>query len=240
MEHYKMIAEDPALETIPQPPTKPIVGNLLDVEVQTPVQGMIKLAHKYGPIYRLGIQDRSLIIVSGLDLVDELCDENRFDKKVWAPLRNVREFAGDGLFTSRSKEPNWRKAHNILLPAFSQRAMQGYHAAMLDVAEQLMEKWSRLNADEEIDVPADMTRLTLDTIGLCGFDYRLNSFYRESSHPFVQSMSRALGEAMMRLQRLPIANKMLLNKRHQFQSDTEYMNSMVDTIIKERKASGQD
>lgn len=230
-----MIAENTTYEAIPQPPTKPIIGNLLDVDIYTPVQGMVRLAHKYGPIYRLGFQDRSLIAVSGFDLVDELCDEKRFDKKVWAPLRNVNEFAGDGLFTSRTKEPNWHKAHNILLPAFSQRAMQGYHAAMLDVAEQLMEKWSRLNADEEIDVPADMTRLTLDTIGLCGFDYRLNSFYRESAHPFVQSMSRALGESMMRLQRLPFANQLLINKRRQFQADIEYMNAMVDTIIKERK-----
>src|SRR6266567_8837948 len=124
-----MIAENTTHETIPQPPTKPIIGNLLDVEIHTPVQGMVRLAHKYGPIYRLGFQDRSLIAVSGFDLVDELCDEKRFDKKVWAPLRNVRSFSGDGLFTSRTKEPNWHKAHNILLPAFSQRAMQGYNAA---------------------------------------------------------------------------------------------------------------
>jgi cytochrome P450/NADPH-cytochrome P450 reductase len=240
MEYYNMIAETTSLEAIPQPPLKPIVGNLLDVDIYTPVQGMVRLAHKYGPIYRLSLQDRSLIVVSGFDLVDDLCDEKRFDKRVWAPLRNVRQFAGDGLFTSRTREPNWHKAHNILLPTFSQRAMQGYHEAMLDIAEQLMEKWSRLNADEEIDVPTDMTRLTLDTIGLCGFDYRLNSFYRENSHPFVQSMSRALGESMLRLQRLPIANKMLVHKRRQFQADIEYMNSMVDTIIKERKASRQD
>jgi hypothetical protein len=102
--------------------------------------------------------------------------------------------------------------------------MQGYHAAMVDIADQLMEKWSRLNADEEIDIPGDMTRLTLDTIGLCGFDYRFNSFSRENSHPFVESMSRALGESMMRLQRLPLANKLLINKRRQFHTDIEYRN----------------
>ena len=31
-----------------------------------------------------------------------------------------------------------------------------------------------------------MTALTLDTIGLCGFDYRFNSFYRRDYHPFVE------------------------------------------------------
>ncbi len=38
-----------------------------------------------------------------------------------------------------------------------------------------------------------MTSLTLDTIGLCGFDYRFNSFYRDSNHPFVGAMVGALG-----------------------------------------------
>ena len=51
---------------------------------------------------------------------------------------------------------------------------------MLDLAVQLIQKWERLNPDDTIDVPADMTRLTLDTIALCGFDYRFNSFYRET------------------------------------------------------------
>ena len=32
-----------------------------------------------------------------------------------------------------------------------------------DIADQLMNKWARLNPGEEVDVPADMTRLTLDT-----------------------------------------------------------------------------
>ena len=40
-----------------------------------------------------------------------------------------------------------------------------------------------------------MTRLTLDTIALCAFDYRFNSFYQREMHPFVDAMVRALAEA---------------------------------------------
>ena len=61
--------------------------------------------------------------------------------------------------------------------------MQGYHPMMVDIAEQLVLKWERLNADDEIDVTHDMTSLTLDTIGLCGFGYRFNSFYRDTQPP---------------------------------------------------------
>ena len=68
---------------------------------------------------------------------------------------------------------------------------------MVDIAEQLVKKWERLNIDEEIDVVHDMTALTLDTIGLCGFDYRFNSFYRRDYHPFVEALVRSLETIMM-------------------------------------------
>src|SRR5262245_25045689 len=162
----------------------------------TPVQDMVKLAREYGPIYWLDMMGKPVVIVSGFALVDELCDEARFDKSVRGALRRLRTFAGDGLFTAYTSEPNWGRAHRILLPPFGGRAIEGYHPMMLDIAEQLVLKWERLNADDEIDVTHDMTSLTLDTIGLCGFDYRFNSFYREGNHPFVHAIGRALTGTM--------------------------------------------
>ncbi|MFL6561832.1 MAG: cytochrome P450, partial [Bacillus sp. (in: firmicutes)] len=132
---------------------------------------------------------------------------------------------------------NWQKAHNILLPSFSQSAMKGYHSMMVDIAVQLIQKWSRLNSDESIDVPEDMTRLTLDTIGLCGFNYRFNSFYREKSHPFITSMASALDEAMNQSNRLGIQDKLMVKTKRQFNQDIHTMVSLVDRIIEERKLS---
>ena len=79
---------------------------------------------------------------------------------------------------------------------------------MLDIADQLMDKWARLNPGEEVDVPADMTRLTLDTIALCGFGYRFNSFYRDTPHPFVEAMVRTLTESQARARQLPIQTRL--------------------------------
>ncbi|HEY5002651.1 MAG TPA: hypothetical protein VII61_05835, partial [Ktedonobacteraceae bacterium] len=45
-------------ETIPQPPTKMLVGNLLDVMGRTPTQDIIKLAREYGPIIQLDLPGR--------------------------------------------------------------------------------------------------------------------------------------------------------------------------------------
>ncbi|SFM26184.1 cytochrome P450 / NADPH-cytochrome P450 reductase [Gracilibacillus orientalis] len=224
--------------TIPQPKTYGPLGNIPLVNKDKPVLSFMELAEEHGPIFRLQTPGNTTIIVSGHDLVEEVCDQSRFDKSVEGALAKVRAFSGDGLFTSWTHEANWNKAHNILMPTFSQRAMKDYHAKMVDVSTQLVQKWARLNPNEEVDVPADMTRLTLDTIGLCGFNYRFNSYYRETSHPFITSMVRSLDEAMHQIQRLDIQDKLMVRTKRQFQHDIQTMFSLVDNIITERKANG--
>ncbi len=222
------------LSPIPHPPTKPVVGNMLSLDSTAPVQNLARLARELGPIFWLDMMGSPLVIVSGHDLVNELSDERRFDKAVRGPLRRVRAIAGDGLFTADTSEPNWSKAHNILLQPFGNRAMQSYHPSMVDIAEQLVKKWERLNADEEIDVVHDMTALTLDTIGLCGFDYRFNSFYRRDYHPFVESLVRSL-ETIMMIRGLPLENLWMQKRRRDLAGDVAFMNKMVDEIVAERR-----
>ena len=226
------------LSPIPRPPTKPVVGNMLSLDSSAPVQNLARLAKELGPIYWLDMMGAPLVIVSGHDLVDELSDEKRFDKAVRGPLRRVRTVAGDGLFTADTSEPNWSKAHNILLQPFGNRAMQSYHSSMVDIAEQLVKKWERLNADDEIDVVHDMTALTLDTIGLCGFDYRFNSFYRRDYHPFVESLVRSL-ETIMMIRGLPMENLWMQKRRRDLAGDVAFMNRMVDEIVAERRRNAE-
>src|SRR6266852_971088 len=226
------------LSPIPHPPKKPVVGNMLSVDSSTPIQHMTRMARELGPIFWLDMMGTPFVVVSGHDLVDEISDEKRFDKAVKGSLRRVRAVAGDGLFTAYTNEPNWSKAHNILLQPFGNRAMQSYHPSMVDIAEQLVKKWERLNADEEIDVVHDMTALTLDTIGLCGFDYRFNSFYRQEPHPFVHHMVTALELAQETgLGGDPTPLDAL--KASQFQGAVDFMNGLMDQIIADRKRKMQ-
>ena len=226
------------LDPIPHPPKKPVVGNMLSLDPNAPVQHLVKLSKELGPIFWLDMMGAPIVIVSGHDLIDELSDEKRFDKTVRGSLRRVRAVGGDGLFTADTTEPNWTKAHNILLQPFGNRAMQSYHPSMVDIAEQLVKKWERLNPDEEIDVVQDMTALTLDTIGLCGFDYRFNSFYRRDYHPFVEALVRSL-ETIMMTRGIPLEGLWLQKRRRDLAQDVAFMNKMVDEIIAERRGDAE-
>ena len=112
-----------AIVPIPQPKPVPLLGNLPDVDAEKGILGFMELAEQLGPIFRLELPGGDIVVVSSQELVDELCDETRFDKRLsGALLQNVRDFAGDGLFTAWTEEPNWGKAHRILMPAFGPAA----------------------------------------------------------------------------------------------------------------------
>jgi cytochrome P450/NADPH-cytochrome P450 reductase len=83
-----------------------------------------------------------------------------------------------------------------------------------------------------------MTALTLDTIGLCGFDYRFNSFYRRDYHPFVESLVRSL-ETIMMIRGLPMENLWMHKRRRDLAGDVAFMNKMVDEIVAERRKNAE-
>ena len=82
-----------------------------------------------------------------------------------------------------------------------------------------------------------MTSLTLDTIALCGFDYRFNSFYRDTEPPL-----RGRHDGRPRRHHGAIAgacrSRDLIRKdrERKLRADIRYMNETVDRIIRERRA----
>jgi cytochrome P450/NADPH-cytochrome P450 reductase len=221
--------------TIPQPPMEPILGNLRLIDPRGPVQSMMQLTRKHGPIMRLEFFGRRLILLSSQELVAEICDESRFRKSVHHTLESLRDIGRDGLFTAYNDEPNWGKAHRILMPAFGPLGIRGMFDKMHDIAEQMMLRWERFGADHSFDVAEQMTRLTLDTLALCAFDYRFNSFYQEEMHPFIDAMVLGLAEAGARSRRPQLLNRLLTKRQRVYHDNLGYMNKVADELIAQRK-----
>ena len=106
--------------------------------------------------------------------------------------------------------------------------------AMMDISSQLILRWERF-AGEEIDVCDNLTRLTLDTIALCSFNYRFNSFYQTSRHRFVDAMINVLIESGRRAQRLSLQNALMIGTARRFNEDVGYLHQLCDEIVKERR-----
>ncbi|GAB7184016.1 hypothetical protein ATKI12_3847 [Kitasatospora sp. Ki12] len=205
--------------------------------VAAPMLRTMELAREHGPVFVQRMHGRDLMMVSGLELVEELADETRFTKSIGPGLENVRQFTGDGLFTAYNDEPNWARAHDILMPAFALGSMRTYHPVMLTVARRLIDSWDRREAAGlPVDVPGDMTRMTLDTIGLAGFGFDFGSFERDEPHPFVDAMVRCLEWAMNKLTRDPELDH--TERDTAFRADSDYLAAVVDEVIAAR--AGED
>lgn len=230
----------PELRRIPHPPHRvPLLGDVLGASGRTPLQDSLRHARRLGPIFRRKAFGREFVFVWGAELTADLADEARFAKHVGLGVANLRPVAGDGLFTAYNHEPNWQLAHDVLAPGFSREAMEGYHPMMLSVADRLMDHWDRaLAADRSVDVPGDMTKLTLETIARTGFGHDFGSFERARPHPFITAMVGTLSYA----QRLNTVPSPLLLRRaaRRNAADIAYLDRTVDELVLARRAGNGD
>jgi len=81
------------LVPIPQPPPYPILGNALEMDPENPMQSLVDLHKKYGPIYVFQFPGHPEIMIGSQELAHELCDQERFKKTVGGPLGEVRQIA---------------------------------------------------------------------------------------------------------------------------------------------------
>ncbi|KAL2869161.1 bifunctional cytochrome P450/NADPH--P450 reductase [Aspergillus lucknowensis] len=189
-----------------------------------------------GPLFQITINGEKQIFAASQELVDELCDESRFQKAVISGVENLRMLANDGLFTAYHGEHRWGVAHRILVPAFGPLRIRQMFDDMSDVAEQLCLKWARYGSSMSINITDDFTRLTLDTIALCTMGFRLNNFYNnESLHPFVESMLYVLREADLQSMLPGIAKSMRVHAQRRMSRHIEAMRTMAREIIQERR-----
>jgi unspecific monooxygenase len=233
----------PRLDRIPHPPRRvPLLGDVLGADRRTPLQDTLRYARQLGPIFRRKAFGKEFVFVWGADLVADMADESRFAKHVGLGVANLRPVAGDGLFTAYNHEPNWQLAHDVLAPGFSREAMAGYHPMMLAVAERLTDRWDReLTAGRSVDVPGDMTKLTLETIARTGFGHDFGSFERDRPHPFVTSMVGTLSYAQ-RLNSVPspLAPLLLRTATRRNEADIAYLNRTVDDLVQTRRTASGD
>ncbi|WP_410870166.1 cytochrome P450 [Nocardia sp. A7] len=199
------------------------------------MQESTQMAREHGPVFTREFFNLRFTFVTGADLVAELSDDRRFEKHVLPALEVARPMIGDGLLTAYNHEPNWGKAHDLLMPAFSQAAMRTYHTLMLDVCRQLTDAWDRAAGIEAVHVTDSMAKVTLEIIGRAGFGYSFGSFERTTTHPFVLALEDVLNHGQRLVTRPPMAGG-FLGKRaaERNEENIAFLNGVVDEVIAHR------
>ncbi len=223
------------LEKIPQPKPIPGLGNIRDVDPHAFTSRIYDLSKTYGPIYKLDVLGNTMVILNSFDYINEASDQTKFGKSVVGPLLGLQQTIGNGLFTAHTHDPEWGIAHRVLMPAFSPAGIRDMYPGMLDIAEQMFVRWERFGEDVVLDAPDQFTRATLDTIALCGFDYRFNSFYQNEMHPFVEAMFVMLDDFGSRSRQPQFMRHFLRKKQQLLEESVALMDDICAQIIEERR-----
>ncbi|MDP9166189.1 MAG: cytochrome P450, partial [Actinomycetota bacterium] len=126
-------------------------------------------------------------------------------------------------------------AHRLLMPAFNQAAMRRYHATMLDVTAELTERW---DARDTVDVSADTTKVTLETIGRCAAGYSFGVFDSEATPPFVEHMVAGLkgADQLGALQASYLPKALARRVERRVRRHGEFMAAVADDVIAARRS----
>ncbi|MDG4664198.1 cytochrome P450 [Mycobacterium sp. 236(2023)] len=226
---------------LPHPPRRlPVLGDVLGISPDILSQPSSDLAG-LGPVFEFRFLGARWVVAAGAEAVAELSDESRFCKHVGPDIDALRLLGGDGLFTAYNDEPNWQKAHDVLMPAFSQQAMRRYHSIMFDVADELVARWdARALTGEVVDVSADTTRVTLETIGRCAAGHPFGCFASEETHPFVEHMVAGLrGSDKVGVYRQTFLPKYVARRAERpVRQHAAKMHAIADEIIADRVRQG--
>ncbi|KAI1439447.1 cytochrome P450 [Annulohypoxylon stygium] len=224
-----------SLEPIPGPPGWPLIGNLLDIDIENSVKSFDALAQEWGQIYKLHLGGTVRIFINSHELVDEVCSRKDFGKHIMGSLKSLAKLLPDGLFTSETTQETWGQGRRVLNPVFAPVSIKNMFDDMLDITSQLALKWARHGPESSIDVSDDFTRLTLDIIALTSMDTRFNSFYHDDLHPFVQHFGAIFSEIQRRSNRPAWYTWMHWEANRQFDENSEFLRNFCADILARRR-----
>jgi cytochrome P450/NADPH-cytochrome P450 reductase len=213
-----------------------LIGNLWDIDLNNTVQSFMALAEQYGPIYKLRLGGNDRIFLSNHVLVNEVCTRKQFGKHITGAIGALAEVLPNGLFTAQTAHQSWGQARRTLNPVFTPARVRAMFPEMLDITSQLVLKWARHGPRTPIDVSADLTRLTLDTLALTAMDTRFNSFYHDELHPFVRHFGAMFAELQLRSNRPKWYTALQWRANRAFDEHNAYIRSFCADVLADRRA----
>ena len=220
-----------------------MTGNLLDFTSNS-LEYLTACAREYGDLARMRILGRPVWLASHPDLIEQvMVKSNRGFLKSRAERRGL-SFLGDGLLTSEGEF--WRRQRRLQQPAFHKKRIEGYAATMVECAEQMGDEWrverrcerrGERGAETQIDLHAEMMRLTLRIVNLAMFGADVDYKADEVGAALEAITDRFSGEGGVFFQ-TPEAIPTRTNRR--YRSALRTLDDLIYGIIEERQREGED
>jgi len=145
----------------PQPQLLGFLG-LLRALQRNPLE-CFALQHFHDPIVAGGLPFGHVLLVHDPRAVRHVLLDNADNyRKDRLQRRVLSAGLNDGLLSAEGDQ--WRTQRRVVAPIFARRTVQEFAPAMMQAAEGLVDRWTRLGDGTTVDVAAEMSRLTLEVL----------------------------------------------------------------------------
>jgi cytochrome P450 len=165
---------------LPGPKGLPILGNLLQLDLNKLHLILEKWADLYGEIYKFKIANKTVVAISNSDLMQNILrDRPESFRRISTIESAARELGAHGVFTAEGER--WRRERYVTMQAFKTDNLRRFFPVMVKITERLHRRWSSV-ADEGLFIEArdDWMRFTIDITTNFAFGYDINLLENES------------------------------------------------------------
>jgi cytochrome P450 len=152
---------------LPGPKPAPIFGNMLQIESLRFHQFLEKWAREFGPMYKLKMGPKFIVVISDHTLIANLLrDRPEALRRTTRTSRMLTELGTTGVFTDEGDE--WRKQRKLVMRGLTPEVIRRFFPTMVKMTERLRLRWQHaVTSGKPVDVLRDLKAYALDiTIGL--------------------------------------------------------------------------
>ena len=169
-----------SLSQLPGPKGLPILGNLLQIDLQKLHSILEEWADIYGDIYKFKLANKTVVAISEPTLIQNILrDRPDTYRRVSSIERVGAELGSNGVFAAEGEQ--WRRQRQVTMQAFKPEHLRQFFPIMHNITERLNTRWNKIaGTGQSIDIQKDWMRFTVDITTNFAFGYDINLLEQES------------------------------------------------------------
>ncbi|MEO7152478.1 MAG: cytochrome P450 [Burkholderiaceae bacterium] len=163
-------------DTLPGPKGVPVFGNGLQIDLSRMHLQLAAWCEQYGPMYRLRMGRRKLLIVGDHELVARILRDRPDGFRRTTRLEEVWNEFGlvSGVFGANGEV--WKRQRRMVMAGFDPAHVKNYFPALQQVAQRLAGRWQKaVRSGTTIELQPDLMRYTVDAIAGLAFGAEVNT-----------------------------------------------------------------